>query len=82
MKPKLTDRIRAAYAVTRQYHAMLALVWPPSQFPNAHRYKTGGGPPACARNFGAALRRMGGRSSGMGSARTVWLPTPTEGSRP
>ncbi len=74
-KPSVKDRIRAAYKITRQYHEMMAIVFPE---PSAHRYATGGGPPVCAMNFGKALREMGGSSAGMGSTRKVWLPSEPE----
>lgn len=68
----LKRKIREAYKVTKQYHDMLRLVFPE---PSAHRCATSGGPPACAMPFGRALREMGGSSKGMGSGRTVWIPS-------
>jgi hypothetical protein len=67
----LQRKIRAAYAVSRQYHDMLAACFPNR---SSHRCASHGGPPICAMHFGRALRQMGGYSVGMGSQRMVTLP--------
>lgn len=40
------------------YHEMLFKLWPPHENPRAWRYRTGGGPPACAMPFGRALNKL------------------------
>lgn len=64
-------RIVAAYQVTKQYHAMLEIVFPEER---SHRRSSNGGPPACVMPFGRALRALGGGSHGMGGDRVVYLP--------
>lgn len=54
-----------------QYHDLMEKVFPPEQYPKAYERSVNGGPPGCAMTFGAAIRRMGGRSYGMGSERMV-----------
>ena len=41
------------------YHDMMERVFPIDDFPNAWQSATRGGPPGCARAFGAALNRYG-----------------------
>jgi hypothetical protein len=65
-------RMWNAYLKSRNYHAMLATVFPESEYPRAHRISNNGGPPGCAMAFGSALRRMGGYRTGD----KVWLPPP------
>lgn len=60
MKRDLKAIIRAVLA-DRQWHdynEVLRAVFPPKEFPNAWRYKAGGGPPGCAMAFGRALREL------------------------
>ncbi len=68
----LKQRIREAYAQSRNYHDMLEILWPRDKFPKAWRYSMNGGPPGCAMTFGAALHRMGGSRSSNGQK--VYLP--------
>lgn len=71
---KLERRIRDAYTKTRSYHEMLLLVWPPDEYPKAHRISNNGGPPGCAMAFGARLAKMGGSRSAAPGGCTVYLP--------
>ena len=68
-KPSLEQRIRDAYAQTRDYRRMLELVFPLPEYPRAWRCSNNGGPPGCAIAFGRALRKMGGHRDG----ERVWL---------
>lgn len=43
----------------RSYARLIRAVFPPGVHPRAWRTSARGGPPACARSFGAALRRLG-----------------------
>jgi hypothetical protein len=72
----IEQRIRAALAgrLRAPYHDLMDAVFPAEQYPRAMRYQSNGGPPGCAMAFNAALRRMGGGWSGMGSARVAWVP--------
>lgn len=70
----LKQRVLEAYKATRQYHAMMALVWPREKYPRAHRSRIGGGPPACAMPFGRALRELNATDTGMGGNRTIFIP--------
>lgn len=65
-----------------EYYACMRVVFPEDQYPNAWRYQANGGPPGCAMAFGRALREMGGRRDGIGSASKVWLPTDISSVRP
>ncbi len=58
-----------------RYHDMLERVFPRSEYPDAWRYSSNGGPPGCAMTFGRALRMLGGSTSGMGGGRTVYVPS-------
>ena len=73
-KPSLEQRIRDAYAQTRDYHRMLELVFPASKYPRAWRYSSNGGPPGCAMTFGNALRKMGGYRDHKPGGQTVYIP--------
>ncbi|MEM7213504.1 MAG: hypothetical protein AAF479_16750, partial [Pseudomonadota bacterium] len=44
----------------RDYHTMLRQVFPFEAYPRGWNASKNGGPPAVARTFGAALRRMNG----------------------
>lgn len=58
-KPSLTERVRAVWRVGIGYHDLMREVFPESEYPNAFRFSTNGGPPGCAMAFGMALRRLG-----------------------
>ena len=59
---KIKDRIIAALssAPTRsmKHYPLMSLVFPPSEYPNAWGYASGGGPPGCAMAFGSAIRKL------------------------
>lgn len=62
MAEHIHDRIRNAFGPDDEelpYHVLIRRVFPPDQYPNAWRSANKGGPPGCARAFGAALYRMG-----------------------
>lgn len=58
-----------------QYHELMLLVFPPAKYPNAYNYSANGGPPGCAMQFGAAIKRLGGRDYGRGNQRMVEIPS-------
>ena len=64
------SRIRRAYAETQSYPEILYKVWPLEDYPRAHNFPAGGGPPICAMTFGKALRKLGGVREGD----KVWIP--------
>lgn len=75
MKESINKRIRNHYRAGIPYHELMMRVFPPEDFPRAHRVSANGGPPGCAMALGAAIRRMGGtRDLKRG---TVWIPGPT-----
>jgi hypothetical protein len=75
-KNSTESRIKSAMGnkTTMQYHELMQLVFPPEKYPNAYNYSVNGGPPGCAMTFGAAIKRLGGRDSGMGNQRIVEIP--------
>jgi hypothetical protein len=76
IKKSTEQRIKEAMGskTTMQYHDLMRLVFPPEKYPNAYNYSVNGGPPGCAMTFGSAIKRMGGRDSGMGGQRMVEIP--------
>jgi len=62
MKKSLKLRILEALATfpdgSARYHAVLWKVWPPDEYPRAHRHSSKGGPPGVAMSFGRALNQM------------------------
>lgn len=64
-------------STSMQYHALMEAVFPPKQYTKAYERSVNGGPPGCAMSFGAAIRRMGGQSYGMGASRIVNIPNVT-----
>jgi len=75
----IAERIRHALEEaggSLTYDALAHKVFPPTEYPRAWNYATGGGPPGCFMALSAALRRHGFRcySSGPGPGqRTVSL---------
>lgn len=61
MSRPIVERIHAAVPVRvkTDYHDAMSAVFPPSEYPKAWRGAAKGGPPGCARAFGAGLRRAG-----------------------
>ncbi len=57
-----------------EYTALMRAVFPESEYPNAMRYQSNGGPPGCAMAFGRALRSLGCHATGVGAGRIVQLP--------
>lgn len=75
-KPKpLTERILEALGTrsSAPYWDLMRAVFPHAEYPRAWNYQANGGPPGCSMAFNAALRRMGGGWSGMGSARKAYI---------
>lgn len=72
----IADRIRAAMGgrTTQRYWDVLIEVFPHDQYPHAMNYQQNGGPPGCSMAFNKAVRLLGGTWSGMGAARTVYVP--------
>jgi hypothetical protein len=59
-KRPIADRIREALQDgPRTYHDLMRDVFPPNDYEKSWRVSNRGGPPACARAFGSALRRLG-----------------------
>ena len=60
---KKTLKIRILEAVAESdeqisYHVLKYKVYPPDQYPRAHRHSSNGGPPGCAFAIGRALNEM------------------------
>ncbi len=64
-KITLQERLETAIAVDKKehgyadYHRVMYLIWPPSEYPKAYRYRSEGGPPGVAMVFGKALNTAG-----------------------
>ena len=63
-RPKKRDpikqRIRRNYRPGITKYELMMLVFPRDDYPNAFRYSSNGGPPACQMAFMKAFNRMGG----------------------
>jgi len=70
----IRERILTAFSGTTRmpYHDLMAQVFPINEYPNAYQCSTNGGPPGCAMALGAALRRLGGWSTGQGCNRYAY----------
>jgi hypothetical protein len=67
-----------------RYNEVLWKVWPPAEYPRAHRHSSNGGPPGVAMIFGMALSEMEReelimrprRERGDYSQQDIWLLSP------